>query len=69
MPDYVQDLDPIYVKVYADKDLEILVVDDDKSAKIKAQDMTPGEFTAELFKPSIFYASAEDVAYTIHVRP
>lgn len=32
-------------------------------------DLVPGLFQAELFKPSSLYASAERVAYTIHARP
>lgn len=69
MPDFVQTLKPIEVKVYSDSILANLVVNDPTSAQIKNSDMTPGWFTAELFRPSNFYASATKVAYTLFVRP
>ena len=69
MPDFVQTLKPIEVKVYSDSILASLVVSDPTSAQIRNSDMTPGWFTAELFRPSNFYASATKVAYTLFVRP
>lgn len=57
------------MKVYADKFLSNLVVDDPSSAKINSDEITPGEIVAEAFKPSSYYASSEGVTYTIHLRP
>ena len=69
LPDYVRDLEPIAVKVYADDIFTNLVVDDASSARIMASDLTPGDFIVEEFRPSNYYASATNVVYNINVRP
>lgn len=69
MPDYIDQQEPIAFRVYSDKALTSLVVDDPSSAQLKMSDITPGLFTVELFRPTNFFASATKVGYTIHVRP
>ena len=65
----MQDIPPIKILVYTNQVLTNLVINDPASAKISALSLTPGLITAELFKPSNFYASATNVAYSIYVRP
>jgi hypothetical protein len=67
MPNYIQAIDPILVEVYDDKSLSHLIAS--QGAEIDMNDLVPGLFQSELFKPSSLYASAERVAYTIHARP
>lgn len=69
LPDYIQEIDPIKVKVYADTFQSNLVIDDTQTAKLDQSDLTPGEIVAELFKPSNYYASAENVVYSVYLRP
>ena len=69
MPDYIQRIDPIIVTVYSDNTLTDRVVYEPKGVQIDYNSLIPGPFYADLFKPSNFYASAQLVAYTLHVRP
>jgi hypothetical protein len=62
MPNYIQAIDPILVEVYDDKSLSHLIAS--QGAEIDMNDLVPGLFQSELFKPSSLY-----VAYTIHARP
>jgi hypothetical protein len=69
LPDYVRDLKPIKVSVFTDKILTDIVIEDPYSTLITKEHLTPGYFTAELFRPSNYYAMATNVVYYINVRP